>query len=45
MENLVAIKNLNVIYESKKNVFGDIQNIYAVNGVNIDVTDLTVSQY
>ena len=37
MENLVAIKNLNVIYESKKNVFGDIQNIYAVNGVNIDV--------
>lgn len=36
-ENFAQIKNLNVVYESKKNVFGDIRKVYAVNGVNLDV--------
>ena len=34
-ENIAQIKNLNVVYESKKNVFGDMQKVYAVNGVNL----------
>ena len=38
MSELIAqIKDLNVVYETKKNVFGDIQKVYAVNGVSIDV--------
>ena len=36
-EKFVQIKNLNVLYETKKNAFGNIQKVYAVNGVNLDV--------
>lgn len=35
--NLVEIKNLEVIYESKKNIFGNPQIIHAVNGVTLDI--------
>ena len=36
-ENFAQIKNLNVVYETKKNAFGNVQKVYAVNGVNLDV--------
>ena len=36
-EKFVQIKNLNVLYETKKNAFGNIQKVYAVNGVDLDV--------
>ena len=36
-EKLATIKNLNVVYETKKNAFGNIQKVYAVNGVDLDV--------
>ena len=36
-EKFAQIKNLNVVYETKKNAFGNIQKVYAVNGVNLDV--------
>ena len=36
-EKLATIKNLNVVYETKKNAFGNIQKVYAVNGVSLDV--------
>ena len=35
--NLAEIKNLNIVYQTKKNAFGGVQNIYAVNGVNLDI--------
>lgn len=36
-EKLLEIKNLEVTYQSKKNVFGGIKTVYAVNGVSLDV--------
>ena len=35
--NIAEIKNLNVVYQSKKNAFGGVQNVYAVNGVDLEV--------
>lgn len=35
--NLVEIKNLEVIYEFKKNIFGNPQIIHGVNGVTLDI--------
>ena len=37
MENLAEIKNLEVTYQTKKNVFGGIQTIYAVNNISLDI--------
>lgn len=37
MTNLVEIKDLTVIYQTKKNVFGGIQKVYAVNGINLEI--------
>ncbi len=34
-EKVLEIKNLEVIYQSKKNVFGGVKNVYAVNGVTL----------
>ena len=34
-EKVLEVKNLEVIYQSKKNIFGGIKNVYAVNGVTI----------
>ena len=36
-EKFAQIKNLNVVYETKKNAFGNVQKVFAVNGVNLDV--------
>jgi len=36
-DNLLEIKNLNVVYSTKKNVFGAEQTVYAVNNVSLDV--------
>jgi len=36
-ENLLEIKNLNVVYKSKKGVLGNIQTVHAVNDVTLDV--------
>lgn len=36
-ENLLDIKNLNVVYKTKKNIFGKIAEIYAVNNVSLDI--------
>ena len=35
--NIAEIKNLNIVYQTKKNAFGATQNIYAVNGVDLDI--------
>lgn len=35
--NLVEIKNLEVIYESNKNIFGKPQTVHAVNNVTLDI--------
>ena len=37
MENLAEIKNLEVTYQTKKNVFGKTQTIYAVNNVSLEI--------
>ena len=37
MENLAEIKNLEVTYQTKKNVFGETQTIYAVNNISLDI--------
>lgn len=37
MTNLAQIKNLEVVYQTKKNVFGGLQTIYAVNNVSLDI--------
>ena len=37
MENLAEIKNLEVTYQTKKNVFGGTQTIYAVNSISLDI--------
>lgn len=37
MENLVEIKNLEVKYQTKKNLFGQMRDIFAVNGVSLDI--------
>lgn len=37
MENLAEIKNLEVTYQTKKNVFGGTQTIYAVNNISLDI--------
>lgn len=37
MENLIEIKNLEVKYQTKKNLFGQMQDIFAVNGVSLDI--------
>lgn len=37
MTNLAEIKNLNVVYQTKKNVFGGVQTVYAVNGVSLNI--------
>ena len=36
-ENLIEIKNLDVTYQTKKNVFGGTKTIYAVNNVNLEI--------
>lgn len=35
--NLIKIKDLEVVYQTKKNVFGGIKTIHAVNGVSLDI--------
>lgn len=35
--NLLEIKNLDVIYNTKKNVFGGTQTVYAVNNISLDI--------
>ncbi len=35
--NILEIKNLNVVYETKKNAFGATQKVYAVNGINLEI--------
>ena len=37
MTNLAEIKNLEVTYQTKKNVFGKTQTIYAVNNVSLNI--------
>ena len=37
MENLAEIKNLEVTYQTKKNVFGGTQTIYAVNNISLNI--------
>lgn len=37
MENLAEIKNLEVTYQTKKNAFGGMQTVFAVNGVSLDI--------
>ncbi len=37
MTNLAEIKDLNVVYQTKKNAFGGIQKVYAVNGINLEI--------
>lgn len=38
MENIaIQVKNLSVVYESKKNIFGDLKKIYALNNISLDV--------
>lgn len=37
MNNLVQIKDLNVVYETQKNIFGGIKKIYAVNNISLDI--------
>ena len=37
MENLAEIKNLEVTYQTKKNLFGGTQTIYAVNSISLDI--------
>ena len=36
-ESLVKIKNLEVVYTTKKNIFGGVKTIHAVNGVSLDI--------
>lgn len=36
-ESLVKIKNLEVVYTTKKNIFGGAKTIHAVNGVSLDI--------
>lgn len=35
-EKILEIKNLEVVYQSKKNIFGGTKNVYAVNGVSLN---------
>ncbi len=35
--NLAEIKNLNIVYQTKKNAFGGVQNVYAVNGLDLEI--------
>lgn len=35
--NLIEVKNLEVVYRSKKNVFGGVKTIHAVNDVSFDI--------
>lgn len=37
MTNLAEIKDLNVVYRTKKNAFGGFENVYAVNGVSLSI--------
>ena len=37
MTNLAEIKDLHVIYQTKKNAFGGIQKVYAVNGIDLGI--------
>lgn len=36
-ESLVKIKDLEVVYTTKKNIFGRVKTIHAVNGVSLDI--------
>lgn len=36
-ESLVKIKDLEVVYTTKKNIFGEVKTIHAVNGVSLDI--------
>ena len=36
-ESLVKIKDLEVVYTTKKNIFGGVKTIHAVNGVSLDI--------
>ncbi len=36
-ENLLEIKNLDVIYKTKKNIFGAVSEIFAVNNVSLEI--------
>ena len=36
-ENLAEIKNLHVEYKTDKGIFGGVQTIYAVNGVDLEI--------
>lgn len=35
--DLIEVKNLEVVYESKKNIFGGVKTVHAVNGVSFDI--------
>lgn len=35
--NLIEVKNLEVVYESKKNVFGGIKTVHAINNITFDI--------
>jgi len=36
-EKLLEIKNLEITYQSKKNIFGGTKTVHAVNGINLDI--------
>lgn len=35
--DLIEVKNLEVVYQSKKNVFGGVKTVHAVNGVSFEI--------
>ena len=37
MTNFVEIKNLKVTYQTKKNMFGGLQTVHAVNNVSLNI--------
>lgn len=37
VNDLIEVKNLEVVYESKKNIFGGVKTVHAVNGVSFDI--------
>lgn len=37
VNDLIEVKNLEVVYESKKNIFGGVKTVHAVNGVSFEI--------
>lgn len=43
-ENILEIKNLNVIYKTKKSILGTEQSVHAVNNVSLNIKKEKSSQ-